>query len=265
MRALLILALLIFPQAEAPTLAAFGDSITVGNLASTESQTYAHLTADALGLALDNRAVSGTVVADQLETIRAYDGPAVTAIWLVCANDLTSGTTAADFGATVQAGVDVLTARGMTVYLNGACLPYPWADTTAYDAALAQITGARLVDVRTGFDAAAMLADKKHPNDAGHAFLAGAFERAMARVIYALEWHSQLPLDPATIQATVTGGTLMSAITTQDAMQGWIEATAPAACLTIDAQAFTTTGVLVRFVRSWDAQCQRVYLPIVAQ
>lgn len=55
----------------------------------------------------------------------------------------------------------------------------------------------------------------------------------------------------------------MTTITTQDATQGWIEATAPAACLTIRMDARTKNGIPVTIVRSWDAGCQRVWLPIV--
>ena len=93
--------------------------------------------------------------------------------------------------------------------------------------------------------------------------LALLMAQAQPATLYVLEWHSALPIDPASIQATITGGALISTLTTADATTGWIEATAPLACLTIDAQAQTTSGVRVRFSRSWDAGCVRVYAPMV--
>jgi hypothetical protein len=80
---------------------------------------------------------------------------------------------------------------------------------------------------------------------------------------YALEWHSALPIDTTTIHATITGGTLVSTVTTQDATMGWVTAEAPRACVTIAMTAQTTTGVLVRASERWDADCDRLWLPMV--
>lgn len=162
------------------SLVAFGDSITIGMKASAPELAWATLYATERRMALDNRAVSGSVVADQLSVIRAYDGPARTALWLVCANDLYYGTPPGEFGATVQAGVDRLRERGIAVLLNGNCLPYARRTETpeqvaAYDAALKAIKGAQLIDIKTAF-ARIWLPDGTHPNDAGHRAIANAYE-----------------------------------------------------------------------------------------
>ena len=182
MAALLLLLALCPPPAP---YVAFGDSITVGNLASSPALGWARVVASPW--ALDNRAEGGTVVAEQLGTIQAYGGGATVALWLVCANDLRKGTPAEGFAATVQQGVDMLRGKGVErVFLNGVCLPFPEIDPTlraSYDAALATIHGATLVDIASGF-LPSMFADGTHPNDAGHASIARAFWGALHRRIY---------------------------------------------------------------------------------
>lgn len=81
---------------------------------------------------------------------------------------------------------------------------------------------------------------------------------ARAATLYQLEWQSDQPLDAASIQATVTGGSLVAIWVAQGGQQGWIDATAPRACLTIDMEAHTVGGALVHIVRSWDADCNKV-------
>lgn len=85
-----------------------------------------------------------------------------------------------------------------------------------------------------------------------------------AKTLYILEWHSAQPIAPETLTATVTGGTLIAAVTVEDGTAGWVEADAPLACLTIEARAQTTAGIAVRFVRGWDAGCLRVWLPWIS-
>jgi hypothetical protein len=48
-------------------------------------------------------------------------------------------------------------------------------------------------------------------------------------------------------------------------MTGTIAATADRACLTIAAEGQTTTGIAVRFVRTWDAECPRLYAPLITR
>lgn len=172
-----------------PPLVAFGDSITIGTY-SGGAAPYPALVAKDLGLVLDNRAVSGTTVAQQLERITAYDGPAQDALWLVCANDLTGRTAAGDFARDVQAGVDILRARGLRVYLNAACPPFPRKEDAAlvaeYNAALLTIEGRIPVDV--SFMPPSLFSDGTHPDALGHAWLALAYERAMRRRMWLPLW-----------------------------------------------------------------------------
>ena len=177
--ALLLLCLLPAP----PHLVAFGDSIALAIRAGEPTPSFVERVAGDYGLALDNRAVSGTTVAQQLEQIRAYQGSAADAVWLVCANDLYYRTPAAEFAQAVQEGIDILRARGVRVYLNAVCPTFPRKEDAAlvaeYNAALAQIQGRMPVDV--SFMPAAYFADGTHPNALGHAWLALAYERAMRR------------------------------------------------------------------------------------
>ena len=166
-----------------PSLVAFGDSIALAIRAGEPTPSFVERVAGDYGRALDNRAVSGTTVAQQLEQIRAYQGSAVDAVWLVCANDLYYRTPAAEFAQAVQAGVDALRARGMRVYLNAVCPPFPRREDAvlveAYNRALAQISGRIPVDV--SFMPPSLFHDGTHPNPSGHAWLALAYERAMRR------------------------------------------------------------------------------------
>jgi len=164
-------------DADCNKLVAFGDSITVGMKASTPALGWAVLYATEQGLALDNRAVSGSTVAQQELVIKAYQGNASEAIWFVCANDLYFRTPAQDFGRAVQAGVNALAAKGIAVTLNATCPHFPRKEERglreAYDAALSQIVGAHQVDLflpSWAFDQ-----DNTHLNDAGHRALASAY------------------------------------------------------------------------------------------
>lgn len=185
MRGAIILILLLCLLPARPPLVAFGDSIALG-IRSGGATPFVVTLADDLDLSLDNRAVSGTTVAQQLQAIEAYDGPAADAVWLVCANDLYFRTPAAEFSATVQRGVDLLRVRGMRVYLNAACPPFPRKEepglVDAYNAALAGIVGRIPVDV--AFMPPDLFADGTHPNAAGQAWLALAYERAMRRRVW---------------------------------------------------------------------------------
>lgn len=74
--------------------------------------------------------------------------------------------------------------------------------------------------------------------------------------LYVLGWASPLPVQIARVQ--VTGGALVQVLTSGDGLSGTIAASAERDCLTVAAEGTTTTGAGVRFVRSWDAGCERV-------
>lgn len=80
--------------------------------------------------------------------------------------------------------------------------------------------------------------------------------------LYILGWVSPLPIRIARVE--VTGGALMQVLSSGDGLSGTIAASADKACLTIAAEGVTTTGAGVRFLRSWDAECERTWLPFVA-
>lgn len=79
--------------------------------------------------------------------------------------------------------------------------------------------------------------------------------------LYVLGWYSPLPVRIARVE--VTGGALVQVLTSGDGMSGTIAASSDRACVTITAEGRTTTGAGVRFVRAWDAGCDRVWLAFV--
>ena len=150
--------------------------------------------ANQLGAPVDNLAVAGSTVAEQVEVISAYQGSARVALWVSCTNDLFAQTSPISYTAALSAGVRLLQQRGMTVYL-GTCLglkdrseaPPNWrALHDAYNEAartVAEETGAILVDVDAAYDAETMEASFQpwHPSDEGHEAIAGAFLGALHR------------------------------------------------------------------------------------
>jgi|SRR5262245_28118773 len=81
------------------------------------------------------------------------------------------------------------------------------------------------------------------------------------RTLYAMPWYSPLPVQLSRVE--VTGGSLVQVLASSDGLSGTIAATAPRACLSIAAEGQTTAGVAVRFSRSWEEGCGRVWLPWV--
>lgn len=166
------------------TIVIFGDGIAVGYGAFSQRAMWANQ----LQHTIDNRAVFGTTVAEQLNTqIIPYDGAATIAIWFSCTYDLYAATTAADYYAAIRGGVTRLQLRGMHVYL-GTCLPprsYAMmvgdaALHDAYNIALADVaraSSATLVDINAVYDPQTMERDGMcaQPNDLGHAAIAKAF------------------------------------------------------------------------------------------
>lgn len=181
--AILLIAALALPCGAPPAIVAFGDSITVGYGAHSRAGMWADRLEGDVGT-IENAAVAGSTVAQQRQIIEAYTGEATTALWLSCTNDLFAQTPAAQYRATLKAGVLHLRQRGMRVYL-GTCLglkgqPALDALHTSYsDAAraVAVETGAILVDVDSAYDPLTMEAAflPHHPNDAGHAVIAQTF------------------------------------------------------------------------------------------
>lgn len=161
-------------------LTAYGDSITAGWGASAPDRTYAAIVASALGRGLNNRAIGGSTIAQQLPTMTPAAGPA---ILLTGYNDMRAGTPLADY----RAALESVVARLPGVWVAG-CLPMTAAGYAAYgpawnhgsDASVAAFTtviravaGARYVPL--AYDPANVTADLVHPNDAGHAQIAESF------------------------------------------------------------------------------------------
>ena len=80
--------------------------------------------------------------------------------------------------------------------------------------------------------------------------------------LYVLGWASPLPVQIERV--SVTGGALTQVLTAGDGLSGTIAASAERDCVTVTAEGTTTTGAGVRFVRSWEAGCWRVWLPVSA-
>jgi lysophospholipase L1-like esterase len=174
--------LLILALCPAPPVVAFGDSITVGYGARTTAAMWVNQ----VGAALDNQAVAGSTVAEQVDVMRGYAGGAQSAYWFSCANDLLKGTKPEAYAAALREGVGLLQEKGLRVSL-GTCLKmrtYPALASAelqaAYSAAVREVaaeTGARLVDIDALYDPrlheAAFL--PYHPNDEGHTVIARAF------------------------------------------------------------------------------------------
>lgn len=80
--------------------------------------------------------------------------------------------------------------------------------------------------------------------------------------LYVLGWTSPLPIQIERV--SVAGGALVQVLTSGDGLSGTIAASAERDCVTVTAEGQTTTGAGVRFVRTWDAGCWRVWVPFSA-
>lgn len=85
--------------------------------------------------------------------------------------------------------------------------------------------------------------------------------RAQPRNLYVLYWVSPLPVHLSRVEAAA--GRLIQLTTAGDDLSGSIAALAPRACLTIRAEGQTTAGIAVSFAREWDAECDRVWVPLI--
>lgn len=212
MRAAILLISLLLPPAP-PTIVAFGDSITRGVGATTVEARYIIRLEAALGEGIENRSLGGTTALTQtLTQILPYGGPATTALWMSCTNDLIQDTPAAVYKSALMAGVQHLQGLGITVYL-GTCLKPRSGEWRArnwkvlhplYNEAIREVageTGASLVDVDAVYDPLTMesLIRPFHPDDTGHAVIARAFLTALRR-------RAWLPLVKAPGLAPAVGG-----------------------------------------------------------
>jgi acyl-CoA thioesterase-1 len=183
-RSFLTLAAFAVLPAPRPRLVAFGDSITAGVGASSPDRAYAALVASALHRRLVNYAVGGSRIAEQVEHIKAAALlPGDTVLWLTGYNDMRAGTPIDEYRASLRGALAHL--RGYPLIVGG-CLPMTEAGYRAYaprwshgsadtvaayrEALHALVPSARPV---AGYDPANN-ADLVHPNDAGHAQIAGA-------------------------------------------------------------------------------------------
>lgn len=78
-----------------------------------------------------------------------------------------------------------------------------------------------------------------------------------------LSWSSPRPIDPATVQITVTGGTLNRTVLFLGNSSGEVWIDAPIECATIDWRAKTPDGTTLHTVQSWRDGCKKFYLPVL--
>jgi hypothetical protein len=77
-----------------------------------------------------------------------------------------------------------------------------------------------------------------------------------------LWWASPRPVDPATVQVTVTGGVLTRTTTFLGGASGEVWIDAPRECASITWEAKTKDGVGLRTVQTWYTGCDKLYLPL---
>ena len=78
-----------------------------------------------------------------------------------------------------------------------------------------------------------------------------------------LSWTSPRPIDPASVQITITGGALNHAVTFLGNSSGeaWIDA--PRECATIDWTAKTRDGVTLHTIHAYRDGCDKFYVPLL--
>jgi hypothetical protein len=109
-------------QVHGQTWVAYGDSIAEGFGASEPSLSFVARVAGELNVDIDNWAVGGSRIAEQLEVIREDAGSATNVLWLVGYNAMRAGTDVDNFATTLLiGGLALLTERHSRVYL-GLCL-----------------------------------------------------------------------------------------------------------------------------------------------
>lgn len=199
-RFLAIAALLPLIDITAPRLLAYGDSITVGDGATDHALGYASLLARRMGLFLDNRAVSGTKVADHRATIEGtLFHSDDTIVFLTGYNDMRIGTSLSDYRADLRACLALIPGAyvGDCLRMPQSSYAIPPNDKGSDDRVLAfnqviaeecRRVNCRLVHASRVYDPATQCDDRIHPNDAGHQTLAWAFLATMRRIVYLAEW-----------------------------------------------------------------------------
>lgn len=200
--ALVFALILIPPTTTAQTtypFVAFGDSITSGACVAP-GESFIGILQVRFGV-IDNRAISGSRTAAQVAAMQSYSGSATKAIWLSGYNDMRAGLSANEYGAQLRSGLDVLSARGMTVYLGltlrmtptGYVMYAPdWNHgsdelVAAYQqtqiAIAAQYPNVVIADTR-GYSPSNVCGDWVHPNAAGHQAITDAFIEKMAYRVF---------------------------------------------------------------------------------
>lgn len=183
----IVLSCLSAPSAHVAVVA-FGDSYTRGSGASSPDRAWI-----ASFRAVDNRAVSGSRIAEQAALAAAYDGPATTVFWLTGVNDTRAATPPEEAAAALDAGLAALAPRRVYLALcpplteAGYALHGPLWNRGSEEVRLALLSAladvARqhphvvLVDL-AGYDPH-NTSDLIHPDDEGHAQIARAFRLAM--------------------------------------------------------------------------------------
>ena len=180
---------------------AYGDSISVGLGATEPSLSFVERVAGELNVHIDNRAVGGSRMAEQLQVIQGYSGSATNVIWLVGYNDMRAGTDVDDFAMMLQEGLTFLTQRHIRVYL-GLCLRMTQEGYLLYgpqwnhgsDNAVLQLNqrirqvadqypDVVLVEMDRYEPAIAGSGDLVHPGDLGHLQIALDFMDKIVRLI----------------------------------------------------------------------------------
>lgn len=179
-----------------PDWIAFGDSITVGQGASSLDTSFIKQLEPLVG-PIENRAKSGSRIDEQYQIINSYSGSARKAIWLLGYNDMRAGTDPATYWLYLDQALNDLTARGFAVYL-GLCLKMTSSGYIAYgpawnhgsDAAVDDLNSliiqvasrypaVHIVNTATYDPYTGISGDLIHPNDAGHWQIARAFIQAI--------------------------------------------------------------------------------------
>lgn len=82
-------------------------------------------------------------------------------------------------------------------------------------------------------------------------------------IILFVLWSSPQPIQPDTQRVVITNGTLQTLEVNSDGRSGsiWIEA--PNECASIDWTAKTISGITLRSIHSWRADCIRLFVPMM--
>lgn len=181
-------------------MAVFGDSISAGYGASSPDHAYANILGSILNYGVDNRAVGGSIIAQQLrDQILPYTQPVELAVFLTGYNDMRTTTPIATYANLLEQALAHLVTKAGKI-LIGNCLFMTPAGYAAYgpqwnhgsdqrvaemNQVIAQLCGTyrcSLADLSQSYQPAIHTsADLVHPNDTGHAVIAEAFEAAFNR------------------------------------------------------------------------------------